>query len=109
MSKSSNKFYEVEKIKGSKTIKKQKYYLVKWKGYSEKENTWEPQRNFSTNPKIIEEYENEIKNKEKKFIVIDSPPSDKNTKKLSFKATDKSPNENKHIKLSKLKEKVKNF
>lgn len=107
MSKSSNNLYEVEKIKGSKTIKKQKYYLVKWKGYSEKETTWEPLQNFSMNPEIIEEYEKE--NQEKKCIVIDSPRSDKNTKKLSLNAIVRNTNKNKRKSLRKLRDKVQNI
>lgn len=35
-------FYEVECIKGQRRILGERHYLVKWAGYSEKENTWEP-------------------------------------------------------------------
>lgn len=33
-------------------------YLVKWKGYDDTQNTWEPLRAFEKNPSIIVNYEN---------------------------------------------------
>ncbi len=33
------------------------YYLVQWKGWAPKHNTWEPKRNLSHCWSIIEEYE----------------------------------------------------
>lgn len=35
-------FWEVEKVVGRRMIKKKVQYLVRWKGFSEAENTWEP-------------------------------------------------------------------
>jgi Chromo (CHRromatin Organisation MOdifier) domain len=35
--------YEVEKILTSQKIGQGTQYLVKWKGYPESENTWEPE------------------------------------------------------------------
>ncbi|TBU21091.1 hypothetical protein BD311DRAFT_679396, partial [Dichomitus squalens] len=34
--------YEVEKIEDSRTYRNQFQYLVKWKGYDEGQNSWEP-------------------------------------------------------------------
>jgi len=38
--------YHVEKILDSKRIKGKQMYLVKWKGYTKRYNTWEPESNF---------------------------------------------------------------
>jgi hypothetical protein len=35
-------------------------YLVKWRGYSETENTWEPASNFETNPGILVKYHKQV-------------------------------------------------
>ena len=41
--------YEVEKILDYKLIDGRTHYLVKWKDYSDNENTWEPKRNLMQN------------------------------------------------------------
>jgi hypothetical protein len=38
--------YEIEKIVNHRKFRKGFRYLVKWKGYPESENTWEPPENF---------------------------------------------------------------
>ncbi|KFY68175.1 hypothetical protein V496_01250 [Pseudogymnoascus sp. VKM F-4515 (FW-2607)] len=40
--------YQVDKILGSKEVGRNKYYLIKWKGYNTKDNSWEPEVNVST-------------------------------------------------------------
>ena len=39
--------YNVEKILDSRKINQKNQYLVKWLGYGNKENLWEPTKNFS--------------------------------------------------------------
>jgi Chromo (CHRromatin Organisation MOdifier) domain len=39
--------YEVEKILSSRKVGRGTQYLIKWKGYPESENTWEPERNLT--------------------------------------------------------------
>jgi hypothetical protein len=48
--------YEVEKILGTRTSTRgQQEYLIKWKGYSSLENTWEPTGNLNC-PDLLTEY-----------------------------------------------------
>jgi len=52
----------VERIVSHRFRNGRKEYLLAWKGYSEEENTWEPQQNLDC-PDLIEEYENRIMQK----------------------------------------------
>lgn len=38
-------FYDVEKITGMDIREKQRFFHVKWQGYEDKDNTWEPEAN----------------------------------------------------------------
>lgn len=38
--------FEIDRIMGKKVERNAMYFLVKWKGYPNKENTWEPIENF---------------------------------------------------------------
>ena len=44
---SSSDVYEADRILASKTVGKDLFYLVKWKGYSENDNSWEPSANVT--------------------------------------------------------------
>ena len=58
--------YIVEKIVGKKIENGTEFYYVKWKGFSEDENTWEPRSHFN-DTSLIEKYDNQNnKNKIKK-------------------------------------------
>jgi hypothetical protein len=50
--------YEVEKVLGHRTYGwwKKKQYLIKWKGYSEAHNSWEPEKNVNTLDLVKEYY-----------------------------------------------------
>ncbi len=47
--------YEVEKIINSKIVKGVTYYLIKWKNFSKRYNTWEPENNLYC-PLILKEF-----------------------------------------------------
>jgi len=51
--------YEVERILDHKVIRKKDYYLVKWKGFSDLENTWEPKRNLKNCQQMLRQYHRE--------------------------------------------------
>lgn len=55
----------VEKVTGKKVLKGKIMYYVKWKGFPENENTWEPIDNFQ-DPKPYQDYENSLNKKNKK-------------------------------------------
>ena len=44
--KPKQELYEIEKIMGKKVDKNKIHFFVKWKGYANKHNTWEPIENF---------------------------------------------------------------
>jgi hypothetical protein len=67
------KFYTVECIKNIKIIKRKKYYLLKWKDYPSKFNSWEPEENLIGLEELIEEFKNNKKlkisnNRKNKFM-----------------------------------------
>lgn len=51
--------WEVEKILGSQIDPEscERYYLVKWKGFGNEDNTWEPKRNLANCKNAIQAYE----------------------------------------------------
>lgn len=67
--------YEVEKILDKKLIGPNVYYLVKWKGYSYEEITWEPIENLLSAKSCIRYFEEKLKKENNKKNVINSPCS----------------------------------
>jgi hypothetical protein len=55
----SDEEYIVEKIVGKRTKGDTIEYQLKWEGYSEKENTWEPYKKIRHLAYMIEEFEKE--------------------------------------------------
>ncbi|KAG1205364.1 hypothetical protein G6F69_009432 [Rhizopus microsporus] len=50
-----DEYYEVEEIRDHRGTAGKREYLVKWAGYGERANTWEPASNFS-DPMIVNKY-----------------------------------------------------
>jgi hypothetical protein len=48
--------YEVEEILDSRYHWQKLEYLVKWKGYTSEENTWEPEDHVKNSPNLIESF-----------------------------------------------------
>lgn len=57
--------YEVDDIVAHQVITGENYYLVHWKGYSSKDNTWEPESALSC-PELIAAFEKKPKSKKGK-------------------------------------------
>jgi len=73
--------YEVEEIKANKVRKGQPYYLIKWKGYDESENTWEPIENIPRN--LVRQFHKEEgppDSGHRDFFIVDEILSHRNTK-----------------------------
>jgi len=54
--------FVVERIVSHRIRNGRKEYLLQWKGYTEEENTWEPEQNLDC-PDLIEEYETRLMQK----------------------------------------------
>ncbi len=93
--------YEVEKILDKKVNKKKGgiYYLIKWKNWSDKYNSWEPYSNVKNCLDLVEKYEFEHSHNQKsnsirgtsrnhkmqkKSQLEDSKPQNKNIDKKVF-------------------------
>jgi len=97
--------YIVEKIVGKREIEGQIQYLLKWQGYEDSENTWEPVENV-TSKALIVEFEKSAKAKED-----NKTPSRKSSRKSSVSEERKEENvaeENKEtpVAIEKKKEKT---
>ncbi len=53
-----DEFYQVERIVNHKMVRGKKFFQVKWVGYNDKDNTWEPEENLANVSYMIEDYEN---------------------------------------------------
>jgi len=51
--------FEVEKILNKRTIRGKEKFLVRWKGYTVEENTWENRENLENAKELVEEFERE--------------------------------------------------
>ena len=63
--KEGEELYEVEKILKRRVVKGKFQYLVKWKNYSNEENTWEPESNLTNCKELILEFQNTINTNKK--------------------------------------------
>ena len=70
-----NNEYYVEAVRDKKIVNGEVYYLIKWDGYPESSDTWEPKENLENIQNLIQDFEkkqinNKSKNKNKKNISI---------------------------------------
>ena len=91
----SSDYFRVEKILDKRTVGRRSEYWVKWMGYPESQNTWEPLKNLSSCKNMIKEFEAALKSKKAaatkiKSRLIELPPN-KTRKVVTQKNTIQSP------------------
>ncbi|CAD8201939.1 unnamed protein product [Paramecium pentaurelia] len=76
MSKKKKGLYFIEQILDYKQYQGQKYYLIKWQGYNNRDCTWEKPEKIPNLPQYISQYEQNVKNLGSNFYYIenDEPP-----------------------------------
>lgn len=67
MSKILPDFYTVEKILNKRIINGKTQYFVKWEGYSEADNTWEPLVNLESVMYLVTEFDKAYSKKSAKI------------------------------------------
>jgi len=82
--------YTVEKILDKRTRGGKTEYLIKWEGYPDSENTWEPDENLDC-PEIISAFEEKLKAKkdDKKRKKDAESPAQKKKSKIVEEEDDK--------------------
>ena len=74
--------YEVESVVAVRKVKGKREYLLKWRGYSEEENTWEPEE-LLTCDDLLEQFWSLRDDKPKKYDKDSKGSSKKKAKRLS--------------------------
>ena len=62
--------YEIDHIRDSKMFGRPLKYLVRWTGYGEGEDTWEPAKNLAYAPEKIEEFHSKNPGAPRKIAVL---------------------------------------
>jgi len=58
---------EVEKILNKRIVREKEKFLVRWKGYMAKEDTWENRENLENTKELVEEFEREYREEAKEL------------------------------------------
>jgi len=103
-----NKMYNIENIMDVKTIEGQKLYLIKWEGYGEEANSWEPFENLSTAKDYILELENKMNPRRNLNIKDASAAAKEASLSCKVKAERKKITNNKNNRSSKSRSEAKN-
>jgi len=53
--------FEVEKILNKRVVQRKEKFLVRWKGYTAEEDTWENRENLGNAKELVEEFEREYR------------------------------------------------
>lgn len=77
----SNEYYEVDNIVGHSWDEEGMIFLVKWKGYDHKYNTWEREDSFMQKELITQYLKNIIKKSSSSKTKSTKPPTTKQTQK----------------------------